>query len=211
MLAAAPAMSGPPVPPSDGPLDQTHARAVAAAAARAQPIRKAARVAAFNGWTMALMAALSAPFALFSVEGLLVFAGLVVVAYNEFRGRRRLLAFDPTATTMLGWNQLGLLAMITAYCLWALYSNLLGSNTLEAQLKASPELGAAFGSLGDMDGFDGLYRQIVVVLYGSVIALSAVFQGGNALYYYSRRKIVEDYVRETPEWVRDIQRAAGSQ
>ncbi len=204
MLAATPA------PPNDRPLDQTHARAVAAAAARTQPIRKAARVAAFNGWSLALMAALSAPFALFSVDGLLVFAGLAIFAFNEFRGRKRLLAFEPAATTMLGWNQLGLLAMITLYCLWALYSNLLGSNSLEAQLKASPELGAAFGSLGNMDGFDGLYRQIVIVLYVSVIGLSALFQGANALYYFTRRAVVEDYVRETPEWVREIQRAAGS-
>lgn len=203
MLAATPA------PPTDGPLDQTQARALAAAAARTKPIRTAARVASFNGWTMTLMAVLSAPFALFDPTGFVVFAGLAIVAFNEFRGRKRLLAFDPGATTMLGWNQLGLLMVVTAYCLWALYSNLLGSNTLEAQLKASPELGTAFGSLGDVEGFDGLYRQLVVALYGSVIVLSAIFQGGNAIYYFTRRKIVEDYVRETPQWVRDIQRAAG--
>jgi hypothetical protein len=206
MLAATPA------PPTDGPLDPTHARAVAAAAARTKPIRKAARVANFNGWTTAIIAALSTAVTLFTFDlvGLLVTLALAIVAYNEFRGRKRLLAFDPAAATMLGWNQLGLLAMIVVYCLWALYSNLLGSNSLEAQLEASPELGAAFGSLGNMDGFDGIYRQIVVVLYSSVIALSAVFQGGNALYYFSRRRVVEDYVRETPEWVRDIQRAADS-
>ena len=46
--------------------------------------------------------------------------GLSIVAYNEFRGRKRLLNFDPSAATMLGWNQLGLLAMIVVYCLWML-------------------------------------------------------------------------------------------
>jgi hypothetical protein len=46
-----------------------------------------------------------------------------------------------------------------------------------------------------------------VVLYGSVIALSALFQGANALYYFSRRKYVEAYVRDTPVWVVDLERA----
>ena len=195
--------------PSAGPLDQTHTRALTAAAARTQPIRKAARVASFNGWTTAIIAALSAVVTWFAFDlvGFLVTLALAIVAFNEFRGRKRLLAFDPLAATMLGWNQVGLLAMITAYCLWALYSNLLGSNTLEAQLKASPELGAAFGSLEGMDGFDGLYRQIVLALYGSVIALSAVFQGANAYYYFTRRRVIEDYVRETPEWVLELLRA----
>jgi hypothetical protein len=206
MLAATPA------PPIDRPLDQTHAQVVAAAAARTKPIRKAARVANFNGWSTAIVAALSAVVTLFAFDlvGLVVTLALSVVAYNEFRGRKRLLAFDPAGATLLGWNQVGLLAMITVYCVWALYSNLAGSNSLEAQLKASPELGAAMGSLGGTDGFESVYRQIVIVLYGSVIALSAVFQGANAFYYFTRRRVIEDYVRETPEWVRDIQRAAGS-
>ena len=194
-------------PPANEPFDQSHARALAVAAARAQPIRKAARVAGFNGWTTGLMAALSAPFALFGIVGLLVFLALVVVALNEFRGRKRLLAFDPSAATMLAWNQLGFLAMITGYCLWALYTNLVGSNTLEAQLQASPQLKAAIGSLQGLEGFGDLYRQLVLALYGSVIVLSAIFQGANAWYYFTRRRLVDDYVRDTPSWVLDVQRS----
>jgi hypothetical protein len=135
---------------------------------------------------------------------LAVFAGLAAVAWNEFRGRERLRQFDPAGPSILGWNQLGLLALITVYCLWAIYSNLWGSESIDAQLRANPELKAAFGSL---DGLSQMVEPIVLAFYGLVIALSTLFQGGNALYYFTRRKYVETYVRETPEWVIDLQRA----
>ena len=99
-----------------------------------------------------------------SLAGFLVFVALVVVAWNEFRGRRRLLDFDPAGATILGWNQLGLLVMISIYCLWALYSNLVG-----LELGRSPTRGRSRvecrprfpGRTRSMEGFDSLYRNIV--------------------------------------------------
>lgn len=194
-------------PSAAPPLTESHQRELATAARRRQPIARVARVAKFNAWTTAILAVFSAPFALLSFAGFLVFAGLAIVAWNEFRGRRRLLSFDPAGASALGWNQLGLLAMISIYCLWAMYTNLYGSNSIDAQLRATPELGAAFGSLGEMSD---LVKPIVVAFYATVIALSAIFQGGNALYYFSRRKYVEKYVRETPVWVIDLVRSSQS-
>ena len=193
--------------PTDPPLSDTHHRALAAARDRAEPVRRAVRVASFNAWTTAILAGLSAPFAVFSVAGLAIFVGLGLVAWNEFRGRSRLEQYDPAGATILGWNQLGLLALITVYCLWAVYSNLWGSESIDAQLRANPELKAAFGSL---DGMGQLIQPIVIAFYGLVIALSALFQGGNALYYFTRRKYVEKYLLETPEWVTDLLRATRS-
>jgi hypothetical protein len=43
-------------------------------------------------------------------------------------------------------------------------------------------------------------------VYGTVIVLSIIFQGLTACYYFTRRKYVEAYVRETPQWVLDVQR-----
>ena len=189
------------------PLSVEHRRELAAARDRSTSIRKAARVAGFNGWTTALIAALSAPFSLFSPVGLLLTAGITFVAYNEFRGRKRLLNFDPSAARLLGWNQLGLLAMITVYCLWMLYASFNESSALSAELKTYAELDEALGAAG---GFESLVKQIVLYFYGGVIALSALFQGGTALYYFSRRRLIEDYVAETPEWVRDVQRTQAS-
>jgi hypothetical protein len=193
--------------PTNPLLDQSHHRALEASSRRSKPIRKAARVAAFNGWTTAVFALFSAPFACFSPVGLAVFAGLAAVAWNEFRGRRRLVAFDPRGATILGWNQLGLLLMIALYCGWSLYHGLAGAGSLEAQLAASPELKSAVGSLQEIEGLEHLYRTLVVAIYGSVILLSVIFQGANAIYYFTRRGLIEGYLSDTPAWVLDLQRA----
>jgi hypothetical protein len=102
----------------------------------------------------------------------------------------------------LGWNQIGLLAMIVGYCLWMLYSSSNDASRVSAELKAYADVDAALGAAG---GFEALFKQVVLILYGGVIALSAVFQGGTALYYFTRRRHVEDFVAETPAWVRDVQ------
>lgn len=190
-------------PLAGGSFTAEHRRELALARERAKAIHRAARVAAFNGWATAAVAALSAPFALFSVVGFLMTVALSAVACNELRGRKRLLEFDPSAATLLGWNQLGLLTMIVVYCLWMIATSLAGTSALAAELNGYAELEAVLGSTSE---FTALYQQLVIVLYGSVIALSAVFQGLNALYYFTRRKHVAAYVAETPEWIRDLQR-----
>jgi hypothetical protein len=183
------------------PLTAAHRRQVAVARERSKSIRRVAQVASFNGWVTAIMAALSMPFALLSPSGLEIAAGLFIVAYNEFRGRRRVLGFDPGGATFLGWNQLGLLAIIVVYCAWSLYTNLTGPSALAADAESYAALESALGSL---DGVEGLYRQVVILVYGTVIALSVIFQGGNALYYFSRREHVATFVEETPDWVRNL-------
>src|SRR5262245_55714488 len=110
--------------PADGPLTVEQRRQLDEARARTKSLAKAARVANLNGWTTAVIAAGSLPLSLGSVPGMLITVGLGVVAFNEFRGRKRLLQFDPWAATLLGRNQLGLLAMIVVYCLWMLWSGL---------------------------------------------------------------------------------------
>lgn len=168
----------------------------------AKKIRSAARVASFNGWTIGVAAALSAPFALFGTTALLMTVGLAVVSFNEFRGRRRLLQFDPAAAKLLGWNQLGLLAMIVTYCVWMIYDGLVGEASFAAQLNSQPEIQAALGS---MDDVGGLYDRLMIILYSSIIVGALVFQGFNAFYYFSRRSHIESFVRDTPDWVRDVQ------
>jgi hypothetical protein len=188
-------------PTSAAPLDASHQREIAAAADQVKPIRRAIRVASFNAWSTLIVAVCSAPFALLSIDGYVVFAALAISAYNEFRGRRRLVDFDPSGATILGWNQLFLLAVITAYCLWAMYNGLTGENQIAAELANNEDVKAALGDVGV------LYRQLTVLVYGSVIAISAIFQGGNAIYYFTRRAVVEDYLATTPEWLVDLQLA----
>lgn len=160
-------------------------------------------MAAFNGWATAIVAACAAPFALHDVVGFLLTVGLAVIAFNEFRGRRLLVQLDPAGATFLGYNQLGLMALIVAYCGWMLYSGLSTASPFAAEWAATPELESLLGSQGELDD---LYRQIITLLYGTVIALTVLFQGLNALYYFTRRRHIEDYVLETPQWVRDVDR-----
>lgn len=187
-------------PPSVGPLTQERRQELLLAKGRAKAIHRAARVAAFNGWTTGIVAAFSVPFALFSVSGFMVTVGLVGVAWNEFRGRRRLLAFDPASAAFLGWNQVGFFVLVAAYCLWMIRASI---GSFAAEVQAVPELE---NLIGPLDGFDGLYRSLVVGFYGMVIALSAIFQGLNAVYYFTRRKHIEAYLQETPAWVQEIER-----
>jgi len=186
----------------NSPLTVEHRRELSAARDRSKAIRKTASVASFNGWATAIIAAISAPFSIFSPVGLAVTAGLAIVAFVEFRGRKRLLNFDPRGASLLGWNQVGFLAMITVYCLWMMYSNLNGNIDLPPELQGA-DVNAFFSEVG---GLETLYKQIVIYFYGSVIALSALFQGGTALYYFSRRRLVEQFVAETPAWIRDVHR-----
>ncbi len=190
--------------PTSGPLAAEHHHELALANERSKKIRKAAGVAAFNGWMTGFFAVTSAPFALFSIAGFLVTVGLGIVAYNEFQGRKRLLRFDASGAGLLGWNQVGFLTMIIVYCLWMMFTGLTGEGPFAAEMEAKPELREV---LDGIDGLDYIYTLIVLAVYGSVIVLSTIFQGWNAYYYFGRRKHVEDYVRETPSWVIDVQRA----
>ena len=189
---------------SAGPLSAEHHQQIASAHTRAAKIRSAARVAAFNGWVTGAFALFSAPFAPFSVAGFLVTVGLAVVTYHEFRGKKMLLAFDPKAARLLGWNQVGFLALITVYSLWMILEAFTGAGPFAKEMQQYPELQSALGSAEE---FRQLYQLVILAIYGSVIALSAIFQGFNAFYYSTRQKLVLAYLRETPGWILEMQRA----
>ncbi|MCS7469212.1 hypothetical protein NZK35_21385 [Stieleria sp. ICT_E10.1] len=178
--------------PSGGPLNEDHYRELLAATNLIKPIRRAARVAAFNGWTVGFIAALSFPFAFFALDGLAITVGLSAVCFLELWGRRKLLKLDPSATTWLGWNQVGFLALIVAYCLWMLLGE-------APDISANPELSRLLGSDGQQ-----LYQALNLTVYGGVIVLSVIFQGGNAIYYFTRRRYLMAYQQQTSPWVREF-------
>lgn len=188
---------------SAGPLTPEHHQQISSAHTRAAKIRSAARVAAFNGWVTGFFALCSLPFAPFSFVGFLVAVGLVVVTYNEFRGRRLLLAFDLQAPKLLGWNQIGFLSLIIAYSLWMIWDGLTGANPLTQDLQKYPELQQALGSLED---FQRLYQLVILAIYIPVIALSTIFQGYAAFYYFTRSPLLHAYLQETPGWIVEMQR-----
>ena len=88
---------------------------------RAGSFLGAAKVAAFNGWSVGFFAVVSILFGLFSLTSFLVGVGLAFVARNEFIGRARLRSLDQSGLELLWRNQLGFMALIIAYCLWSIY------------------------------------------------------------------------------------------
>ena len=196
------------IDPAIGPLTLEHRQEYTLARKRAKSIYKAAAVAAFNAWATAVAAVLSLPFALVSMFGFVTTAALCFVAGIEFRGRKRLLQFDPSAAAILGWNQLTLLALIVGYCGWSIYTSFYGANSVTAQLQAFSEIEPALN--GSSAGVEILVQRVVVVLYGSVIVLSIVVQGLSALYYFTRRRYIDAYLTETPAWIRELQRSTHS-
>ena len=196
-----PAQAGP-----AGPLTAEHMDQLAHARLRAKKVRKAGGVAMANGCILAmfaggsfLFAAASALFGEFDVTGLVMGVGLTLLAWNEFRGRAMLGRFELRGCRVLGWNQLGLMALVTGYAAWMVGQALWGPNQYGEAIAREPMLAGPLGSI------DQLHKTISLVVYGGLISGTLIFQGINSLYYFTRRKHVESYVRETPEWVVELQ------
>ncbi len=183
------------------PISHEQQRELAEANLRARKVRRAAKVATFNGWSIGIFAALSLPFALFSVTALVMCLALAGVAYNEFRGRKLLDHFEPCAPRVLGWNQLVFMGVLIGYSLWNIYLAETGPGPFAEQVKATPELGSMLGSI------DYLYTSVTLAVYGSLIVFSVIFQGLNALYYFTREKYLHSYLNQTPDWVVNLQRS----
>jgi hypothetical protein len=148
-------------------------------------IHRAALIAAFNGWSIAVCAVISLIIAAssFGLIELLIAIALGVIAYNEFRGRRRLLNLDPSACALLGWNQFGFMLLIVAYCGWRLWK-------LYYEPQMPLEYPGPMISRNDWDLVVELIVPILIVTYVSIILATILAQGGNAIYYFTRRRHV---------------------
>ena len=192
---AAPAITPP------GPALTAEARqAIQAANRRAGKVMRAAKIAAFNGWTIGLFAALCVPFAPFSLTALIMAVGLGLVSVNEFRGRRLIRQFDQRGPLLLGWNQVGFIVLLVGYCLWQIYATLSETSRYAAYLEQYPELTTTLGPIED------LIKYVTLAVYGAVLAFAVIVQGINALYYFTRRKHMKAYLDQTEGWIIELQR-----
>jgi hypothetical protein len=199
-VTAVPAIPIPaaPLPPQLAP---EHLQQLAAARAAARKVRRAAAVATFDGWTIALFAALSLVTSLTDPSGLLLSLGMIAVAVVELRGAAALKRLRSAAARMLGFNQLALASMLICYALWRLYAETSGPSPYAAYTKSDPELAQMLGPI------ESLTRTIALYLYGAMIAVALFAQGGLAAYYFTRRQHIDAYLRQTPEWILAMQRS----
>ena len=181
----------------DPSLTPEQRQALAAAKERSRPFMGAARTATFNIWTLGAFAAVTILFGLFSLTALVLGIGMAVVTWNEHKGRAMVRRFDPAGPRLLGRNQLGLMALIIVYALWSMY---------QTTAHPDPELAQMDQILGGDTA--GLVAELTIYVYLGVIVLTGIFQGLLARYYFARIAMVEAYVRDTPVWVLEMQRAA---
>lgn len=180
------------------PLTSEQRQAISDANARARKVLRAANVATFNGWTIGILAAVGILFGIFSITSLVMGLGMALVARNEFRGRKLLRQFDSSGPRLLGRNQLGFMGLIIVYCLWSMYQTV--SNPI-TEIQGLETIADSYGSL---------VTELTLVVYGGVIVVTLLFQGLNARYYFARSQHVEDYRRETPGWIVELQRSTST-
>lgn len=182
---------------SSGPLSTEHLAQISDARKRAKKVLRAAGLAAFSGWSMAVFAALTLAFAFLSDwSAWAIGVGLAVCAFAELRGCGLLRRMDPKGASVLGWNQVFLAVLITAYALWSLYS-----------ASKNPALGALAQGTGDPQ-VDAMVKQLTAVvswaLYGTMAVVGLVVPGLTAIYYFTRGPLVAKFRRDTPGWVLEV-------
>jgi hypothetical protein len=199
--------SPPPGPASACPLTEEQFLLIGQTAIRKKAVRKAARTACASACTTLVLGVLAVPFAIFSPswESVAAAAILCTVGTIEYFGSRRMLQALPGAAAMLGFNQVGFLAAIVAYCLIEMLT--LSPESLK-QSVVTPDVRSQLTMLPSMDQFVGKIDSIAPLLmygfYGLVIVLSLFLQGGLSLYYFTRRRLIRAYYETTPDWARRV-------
>jgi hypothetical protein len=195
--------------PAQAPFDEEQLRILAEARTLTKKLRVARTLALLDviGLTAFGIATLGLDAS--SLELSPIGLALLVLAYNEARGRSGLLALDRGAPIRLALNQIALFAVVLAYCAWNAYATWTGPNPLETIAAQSGELTTALRQLDAASGQDGaaLWRWIrlaVLIGYGAVAAGSLVVQGAMAYYYRSLRRVVDGLAR-LPAWARTVQ------
>jgi hypothetical protein len=190
--------------PTAPAVSEEQLRALAWARQQSRRISRAALVAGISGWTLAVFSLLTLLGGLFSLPSLLLGVGLAAVAYRELRGSKGLRAMDPAAPGRLGVNQLVLGAMILAYAAWGMAQALTAASPYESYLQAGGPVAESLAPI------DRLHRMVTFAFYAAVICVSVVAQGSLAAYYFTRRRHVLDFLRETPAWIVDMLRVAAA-
>jgi hypothetical protein len=183
------------------PLSPEHIRVLQLAQAEGRPIRRAVSVARFDGWTVATFGGLTALLGLPVIANVLIGLALLAIGAIELRAANRLRRLEPRSLRTLVINQLVLAGLLIAYSLWRIVAIQHGGAAEALGVGDDPQLKGMLGSVDD------LTRSISRMVYVTLIAVAIFAQGGLALYYTRRRKVLRAYLAQTPGWVVEMQRA----
>lgn len=160
-------------------------------------LKRIVTISLLNGWSVAVIAGIGTLLALALGDLLGAFIGLlaVVAGWMEIRGNGKLRRRDPAGLKWLVRAQLFLLTVILAYC-----ASRLGSYDEEVMLaNLTPDMEALLqeAGIGRADVVP-LVRMAFYGLYGTVAVMVGLYQGGLALYYRSRVKVVTEALTARP-------------
>ncbi len=184
------------------PLSADNLRELQAAKQSLRKVRRAVSAARFEGYTVAICGGITFLSGIGSVVDMLGGAVLTAIGIIEIVGAGRLGRLDIKAVRIITVNQLCLAALILLYALWNLYA--------EVAHPASdlPDLSPSDAQvLGQMDSSAvSLTHEVMLLLYGSLIAAAAA-EAGMAAYYHSRGAYLQRYLADTPLWIIAMQKS----
>lgn len=172
-----------------------------AARKSARKVRRAVSVANFDGWTVAIFGALTLVMGLTDVTNIALGVGLGAVAFFELRNAGRLKRLDADAARVLGFNQLALATILILYACWELYVSSRSGGAAVALGVTDPDMAQMLGPVQD------LTTMITHAVYGALILIAVFAQGSMALYYFTRVRIVRNYLAQTPDWIVTLQKS----
>jgi hypothetical protein len=209
LIDGQPALARPiPNPASLAPLSEAHFALLRRALTCRQPVRKAARTARFSAFTILVIGVAGIPVALFSPSSLSVLAavGICTVGIVEYAGARRMQRGEVSASRLLGTNQLAFLGLIAAYCVTQMVSfSAAGTGTSLLPADMQSQLSQLQGLDQNLDHEMRAWAPLAACgFYSLVLILSVVFQGGLAIYYFTRRRHLLAFAQATPDWVQRL-------
>ncbi len=188
------------------PLTDEHFLQIRMAVEARRPVAAAVRTARFSANSTLVIGVLGVPVALFSPSwiSIAMVVGICTIGMIERSGVRRLRQGQPSAATFLGRNQLAFLGLIVAYCIIQMMT-FSGSGASEALISKDTRSALAQLPGQDITGQIDTWAPLAAYgFYGLVILLSVCFQGGLALYYFTRRRHLLLIEGSTPTWIRRV-------
>lgn len=189
---------------SAGPLSEADYLLLRQIGLSRRPVLRAVRVARASAISTLILGFASMPFALFSTSlaGGLIVLGICICGVVEYIGAQRLRDGVPSATTLLGLNQLGFFVIICTYCVMQMLSmsefTREANASLDRAMSENPEVSNLLQALR------GLIPLLSYGLYALVALASLLAQGGLAVYYFTRRRHAEALRRDVPAWAERV-------
>jgi hypothetical protein len=152
-------------------------------------LQRVLRVAKFNGWSVVIVAGVCLPLsALFGDwSGSAACALVLFGGWTELAGRRQVATGDESGVNKMIRAQWIVLGTILAYCV----ARLASFDTETAMGSLTPAMRSELAASGvDIEAIVPLVRTVFYITYTVVAVVTAIYQGGMALYYSRRRALV---------------------